>query len=148
MHDHRTYFSDICDEFLNGTFVCCCSQARGGNRCANTICENRGVCRSLSFDSRCACLDESYSGRLSEIKAGQLMTREIISGSWASVAIAAMLMIIVFVDALDGLKYAFGMDIMGNETAKKEKRQAPIYYLRQYASLYLEGANRTEWTTP
>ena len=56
------------------------------------------------------------------------MARDIIAKSWASVAIAAMLMAAMFVMTLDVLKYGFSMDIIDEEAEKKKKREAPIFF--------------------
>ena len=131
-------FSGVCNEFSNNTFFCRCAQGWQGNRCqsridhcTNITCQNDGVCRSLPLDHECECLAESYSGRSCEIKSRRLVTRQIISKSWACVAIVALGLVAAFIVAIDVLKYVFGVDFIGKRAKKtKAKKCKPSTYVR------------------
>ena len=103
----------------NGSnFLCLCSNGYNGvycelkiNLCDIITCENRGVCQMNNMEWQCHCLDATYYyGDHCQYKTNQLRVREIISKSFASVAIGAIVTTCSFVILMDILKYAFHID--------------------------------------
>ena len=86
------------------------------NYCQNVTCENKGVCRSLFLNYTCECLTSGFSGRHCEIIGHQTRVYQILSKSFASVAIAAIVTLVVFVLVMDVLKYVFGIDVTAAES--------------------------------
>ena len=87
----------ICNETANNTQRCTCSSDWQGthcetsvNYCGNVTCLNNGVCRSRSQNYTCDCLGSRYSGRHCEVKSSQLKAHQVVSRSFAFVAICAM----------------------------------------------------------
>ena len=128
----------ICQDLNNGSIVCHCAAGWQGehcqtqiDHCTNVTCENRAICRSLPYDYLCECLNDNYSGRFCEIKTQRLVTRQVISRSWAYVAILIMLMEALFIIILDVLKYGFGIDPIRKKIEKRRPKvssRAPIYF--------------------
>ena len=98
------------------------------NYCENITCLNKGVCRPLFLHSKCECV-YGYSGDLCEITATELIIHQMISKSFAYVAIIAMAIVAVFIIIMDVLKYCFGIDpaceevepVRQNKRAKRQK---------------------------
>ena len=90
------------------------------NHCVNVTCQNNGVCQPLFRDYRCACSSSGFSGRHCEITAGSLAARQIVSRSFAYVAIVCLVGVFVLVLALDILKYVFHVD---DTTSKDHQRK-------------------------
>ena len=106
-----------CHETANGTFLCTCPSNWQGlrcekpvNYCSNATCLNNGVCRSSSKNYTCECLGSSYSGRHCEVKSSQMELHQAVSRSFAYVAICALLLVMLFIVAMDVMKYCFGID--------------------------------------
>ena len=92
------------------------------NHCANVICQNNGVCQPLFRDYRCACSGSGYSGRHCEITSGSLAVRQIVSRSFAYVAIICIVGVFAFMVVLDILKYVFHVD---HTYTNKNRRRKP-----------------------
>lgn len=124
------FFLGSCEEFANATFRCRCSPGWEGdhcekriNRCKNVTCENRGVCRSMLLDYQCECLGESYSGRHCEIVSTKTMALQTFSKSVSYVCIIIIISFVLFIVAMDVLKYGFGIDPVANERKVQRKVQ-------------------------
>ena len=101
----------------NTEFLCICVADWMGihcetivNYCQNITCQNNGVCRSLFGDYKCECLGDSYSGRHCEITKNTIYILQIVSKSFASIAIIFIISVFVFVGTLDVLKHVFHID--------------------------------------
>lgn len=82
------------------------------NYCSNVKCLNRGVCRALFRNFTCECLGDNYSGLYCEITATRIIVFQILSKSFASVAILIIVSFIIFIIMMDILKYFFGIDVV------------------------------------
>jgi hypothetical protein len=118
------------------TFHCNCTPGHDGSNCEkNTdmcggiICENGGVCISSYPSWSCKCIDPSlYSGKLCERKSAALRTKQMLSKSFASVAITAIVAVFLFVIIMDVLKYGFKIDPVDRERQlmKAERKKKPF----------------------
>jgi hypothetical protein len=128
----------------NTKFNCTCAFGWTGihcetkiNYCENVICLNNGVCRPLLGDYKCECLGDSFSGLHCEITANHIVVRQLVSKSFAFIAILAGISVIAFVVIMDILKYCFGIDpthdelerIRQKKRAKTTKRPVIIKYM-------------------
>jgi len=89
-------------------------------------CENQGVCRSLSDNYTCECVNDNYSGDHCEIVATKIKIYRIVSKSFAYIAIISMVIVAMFVITMDILKYCFGIDPVEKEREiirRKKQRQ-------------------------
>ena len=98
----------------NTDFNCTCPDGWSGvhcetrvNYCGSIICQNSGVCLSSFKNYTCQCLGSSYSGRHCETKQNTLVALQKVTKSFASVAIACLITLLVIFITLDVLKYAF-----------------------------------------
>ena len=94
-------------------------------------CENQGVCRSLSDNYTCECVNDNYSGDHCEIIATKIKIYKIVSKSFAYIAIIAMVIVVMFVIIMDILKYCFGIDPVSEERErirrqKLAKKRKPV----------------------
>lgn len=116
-------------------FDCICKYGYDGSHCelvadmcANITCENLGVCISTYLAWTCRCPDpEMYSGIYCEHQSSALIIKQILSKSFASIAIAAIGGVFVFVIVMDVLKYGFRIDPVDRErqllrSEREEKR--------------------------
>ncbi len=135
-------------EITNTTFSCVCKFGWTSiycetkiNYCDNVTCLNNGVCRPLLGDYKCECLGDSFSGSHCEITATYVVVRQIVSKSFAYIAILAGSSVITFIVIMDILKYCFGIDPAGDELqrirrkkrAKKTKHSIVIRYTYLHA---------------
>lgn len=132
------------------TFQCDCKAGYDGircetaeNMCANINCQNNAVCFSSYPTWTCVCLDASlYSGTYCEHKSTALVIRQVLSKSFASIAITAIILVFLFVTIMDLLKYAFKIDPVDHErrlmqleeekSKKKKKKKSSslkFYYI-------------------
>lgn len=117
----------------NGSsFTCECTEGYNGryceleiNLCVNITCENRGVCSTIRFQWYCYCLDSSlYYGEYCQYKTNKLRIREILSKSFASIAIGVIITTCGFVIIMDILKYAFNIDpVIGERESYRQRRE-------------------------
>lgn len=68
------------------------------------------MCRSLFLNFTCECLTGSYYGLYCENTATKVIIYQIISKSFAYIAIIAMITVATFIVVMDILKYYFGID--------------------------------------
>ncbi|UJR24470.1 hypothetical protein I4U23_005845 [Adineta vaga] len=128
---NRCWNNGICNVLNNTTFNCTCAMNWTGLYCEtminycdeNVTCENEGVCRSLLGDYQCECLGESYSGRHCEIKSTALITHQVVSKSFASIAIVGISSIIIFIITMDIMKYCFGIDPVRGELERIRRKK-------------------------
>ena len=138
-------FVGTCSPTSIKTFLCHCTPGWWDNRCQtmNNYCQkdtcfHDGVCQPLHLNYTCRCLTDSYSGRHCEIVGNGLLTRQIISKSFAYVAIIAVTSVALFVIVMDILKYCFGIDPVGPtrkklrsmKTKRRKKRKKPVTIIR------------------
>ena len=90
------------------------------NHCANVTCQNNGVCQPLFRDYRCTCSSSGFSGRYCEITASSVVARQIVSRSFAYVAIVCLVGVFASIVVLDILKYVFHVD---DTTSKNHRRK-------------------------
>ena len=84
--------------------------------CVNIICENNGICLSSHLSWMCRCLDETfYSGKYCQHKSTALVVKQILGRSFASIVIAAIIAVFLFVIIMDILKYGFMIDPVDRE---------------------------------
>jgi hypothetical protein len=135
----KIIISGTSHQLPDSTFNCCtcvigwegCFCERKKNYCYNIICENKGVCWSLTHGFVCKCLGGSYSGEHCEITATKIKIYKIVSKSFAYIAIIAMASVAVFVIVMDILKYCFGIDPVHAERElirrqKQAKKRKPV----------------------
>jgi hypothetical protein len=124
----------------NGTnFKCQCVEGYDGiycelqvDFCANITCENRGMCQTVEMSWVCLCLDASlYYGDYCQYKTNKLKIREILSKSFAAVAIGAIVTTCTFVVIMDVLKYAFHIDPVEYDRESYRKRREARKRARQ-----------------
>ena len=111
------------------------------NQCVNVTCQNSGVCQPLFRDYRCACSSSDFSGRHCEITAGSVVARQIVSRSFAYVAIVCLAGVFAFMVVLDILKYVFHVDDITSKDRRRKlkgtvrKTKKPAVAIRfQYVS--------------
>lgn len=131
-----------CTEVTNDTFRCTCAFGWAGircetmiNYCDNVTCQNRGVCRPLLGSYKCECLGESFSGEHCENTATHIVVRQVVSKSFAFIAILALVIVVGFIVVMDILKYGFGIDPTRDELErirrqKRMKRAKPPEIVR------------------
>ena len=91
--------------------------------CSNITCENRGMCFTVDFMWKCLCLDTSlYYGDYCQFKTNKLVIREILSKSFASIAIGVISTTCGFILIMDILKYFFHIDPVEYERESYRKR--------------------------
>ena len=121
----------MCIEPSNGSFFCSCPAGWQDKHCeklvdlcTNVTCLHGGVCRASLLNYTCECLGESYSGRHCEVVASAIGVHQAVSRSFASVAIAMLTAVALFIIIMDVLKYGFGIDVAGVDPKKsKSKKQ-------------------------
>ncbi len=112
-------------------FKCECVQGYDGvyceleiDLCDNITCENNGVCITSQFMWKCICLDSSfYYGDYCQFKTKALKLREILSKSFASIAIGMIIATCVFIIVMDVLKYGFHIDPVEVERESYRQRR-------------------------
>ena len=116
------------------TFECQCSSGYDGlhcelvsDMCRNITCENHGFCIHSYQSWSCQCLDASlYSGEFCQHESSRLKAKQILSKSFAFIAILAITAVFVFVIVMDVLKYVFNIDPVDRErrllALKEEKK--------------------------
>ena len=120
-------FTCECIEGYNGRY---CELA--ADLCVNITCKNRGICTTVDQAWKCYCLDSSlYYGDYCQYKTMKLQIREILSKSFASVAIGAIVTTCGFVILMDILKYAFNIDPVMGERESYRKRCEDLKRARQ-----------------
>ncbi|CAF0838920.1 unnamed protein product [Adineta steineri] len=120
----------ICNETSKTEFICICSSDWQGsnceihmNYCQNVTCQNNGVCRSLTKNYTCECLSDSYSGRYCQIESNTLVLHQIVSKSFAFIAIIAMASVMMIVIVMDIMKYCFGIDAINKDLKRIRQRK-------------------------
>jgi hypothetical protein len=84
--------------------------------CANITCQNKGICISSYPSWKCECINEAYYyGEYCEHKHTSLIVRQVLSKSFASIAIIAIVSVFLFVITMDVLKYVFNIDPVDRE---------------------------------
>jgi hypothetical protein len=115
----------------NGSnFKCECTEGYDGvyceltvDLCANITCENRGMCQTYDLIWKCLCLDPSlYYGDYCQYETGKLKLHIILSKSFASIAIGAIITTCTLVVVMDVLKYAFNIDPVAYERESYRRR--------------------------
>jgi hypothetical protein len=93
--------------------------------CQNHKCQNAGVCQPKVSGYTCQCLQGSYSGEYCQITSNKIFMLNIVSKSFAYVAIIAILFVIIFIVIMDILKYCFGIDPTEQDLQyiRREKRK-------------------------
>lgn len=131
-------FLGTCQNLAEGKFNCTCAQHWEGhlcerevNYCSEKICYNKGQCRPLFGRAVCECLKGSYSGDQCEIVEEKLVVSQMISKSFAYIAIIVLCSVIAFVVVMDILKYCFGIDPVEEDRQylreqKAKKRRQPV----------------------
>lgn len=120
----------IYSKTLNSTFNCTCKPGWEGincerkiNYCHNITCQNKGVCRPLFLGYVCECLSGSYSGPFCEITAARIIIYQIVSKSFAYIAILALITVAIFIIIMDILKYCFGIDPTREELERIRRKK-------------------------
>lgn len=138
----------------SSTFDCQCLLGYDGlncetsiNMCSNITCENQAICKSSHLSWSCQCLDSSlYSGTYCEQKSSSLTAKEILSKSFAIVAIIFICLVVSFVIIMDVLKYVFNIDPVDRELRRmrleqekkeqkkfRKKKPTKVYFVSSYA---------------
>jgi len=96
--------------------------------CTNITCENSGICVSSYLSWTCRCLDSTiYTGLYCQVKSSSLKQKELLSKSFAIIAIVALSCVVAFVIIMDILKYVFNIDPVDRERRRlrleNEKQQ-------------------------
>ncbi|CAF2035575.1 unnamed protein product [Rotaria magnacalcarata] len=112
-------FKCECIEGYDGTYC-----ELGIDLCVNITCENRGICQTVAMQWKCSCLDSAYYyGDLCQFKTNKLKIREILSSSFAFIAIGVISVTCGFVIVMDVLKYVFHIDPVECERDNYRKRR-------------------------
>jgi hypothetical protein len=123
--------SGTCNTTGNAS-TCVCAIGRTGvhceyevDVCSNITCQNNGICISNSGNWSCSCISSVlYSGTYCQIKSSSLRTKEIVSRSFAGVAIGCLATVVGFVVIMDILKYFFNIDPVENEFRSWKDKKA------------------------
>jgi hypothetical protein len=115
----------------NGSdFKCDCVEGYHGiycqldiDLCDNITCENGGMCQTIDFMWKCTCLDSAYYyGVYCQLKTNKLVVLQVLSKSFASIAIATIITTCSFIVVMDILKYIFHIDPVRYERDSYRKR--------------------------
>ena len=139
-------FGGSCNQTANSS-LCKCPEGKTGANCQSEVpvcssikCENGAKCVSSFGNWSCRCSnDQLYSGTYCENKASSLKAKEVVSRSFAAVAIACLATVITFVLVLDVLKYGFKIDATANDIETKRRQ---YYERRRDAQRKRMGLNR------
>ncbi|CAF0946542.1 unnamed protein product [Rotaria sordida] len=112
-------------------FKCECMEGYNGvyceltvDLCGNITCENNGICQTVELMWQCLCLDTTfYYGDYCQFKTSTLKIKEMLSKSFASIAIGAIVTTCTFVIVMDVLKYVFHIDPVEYERDNYRKRR-------------------------
>ncbi|CAF1380989.1 unnamed protein product [Adineta steineri] len=111
--ENTCFNNGICDTILDSTFNCTCALGY------------EGVCRPLLLGYSCECLKGSYYGEHCEITTRRIIIYQIVSKSFAYIAILAMISVAIFIIVMDILKYGFGIDLTRREVEQiRREKQA------------------------
>jgi hypothetical protein len=120
-----------CNETSNET-NCICPRGKTGlhcesevDICSNISCQNKGQCISSYGNWSCLCTNPTlYSGLYCQTESSSLRTKQMVSRSFAGIAIGCIVTVITFVLIMDILKYLFHIDpVDKNFRTKKEKKE-------------------------
>ena len=119
----------ICNEISNTTFVCICKSGWQGSHCQTKIsycedvtCQNGGICQTSFLNYTCRCLGKAYSGQYCEITTVSTRVLQMVSKSFAYIAILVMISAAMLIIIMDVLKYFFHIDPVHREIQQKKKR--------------------------
>ena len=138
-----------CNGTSKSNFNCSCSSDWTGDRCErkfdychNITCKNGGSCRPLVGNFTCDCPTEDYSGEFCENLSPKIKVLQLVSKSFAFVAILSIVSVAIFVIVMDVLKYFFNIDPsrVELERLQREKRRRVI----AVRFLYVPHGVRTE----
>ena len=123
-------YGGTCNQ-TTGSTDCHCPYGKNGdhcenelNICANITCENRGQCVSSFGNWTCRCINDNfYTGTYCEHRSSYLVVREIISRSFAAVAIGCMATVVSFVVIMDLLKYGCHIDPVADERRSQREKE-------------------------
>lgn len=154
--DSISFVVGTCIQISNTAFQCQCAPGWEDeicqtmiNYCSDDICLNAGVCQSSLLSYSCLCLAGSYAGRTCEVAEKRLVTLQMVSRSFAYVAIIAIVGVAIVVVVLDILKYCFGIDPVHRKRQKKKsrqrkKRKKPVQIIRfKYIHAPSQNVDRT-----
>ena len=121
------YVSGACHETSSTTYACTCVHGWQGahcetqmDLCKNISCLNRGVCRSSLLNYSCQCLGINYSGRHCEVTGNAIIVHQVVSRSFAYIAIIALVSAALWIVVMDVMKYCFGIYPVGNKDTNKQ----------------------------
>jgi len=125
------YFSSIgtCHE---QNFTCSCRLGWQGAHCQHKIdycqgvsCHDHGFCRSVPDKQTyiCECFGDSYYGEHCEHTSNKIYVKQVVSKSFAYVAILALCSVALFVLIMDILKYCFGIDPVDRERRRLQQEK-------------------------
>jgi len=124
-----------CKVLSNSTFNCTCAPGWEGIHCENKIdlcksnpCQNKALCRTLLLNYSCECLGSDFSGRHCEITSTKLLLLNIVSKSFAYIAILAISTVVMFIIIMDILKYCFGIDPVEEERERMRRERRRKYF--------------------
>ncbi len=131
--DSTCLYGGVCNTTSNVT-SCICPTGKTGDQCqytvdvcANISCQNDAQCISTYGNWSCLCTNtEIYSGTYCQIKSSSLRMKEMVSRSFAGIAIGCIATVLGFVFIMDILKYFLNIDPVGGElrsVRKKRERQ-------------------------
>jgi hypothetical protein len=83
--------------------------------CVNITCQNKGVCISTYLSWSCRCLAAYFYGNYCEYQSTEFVVKQVLSKSFASVAITAIIAVFLFVIIMDILKLVFQIDPVDRE---------------------------------
>ena len=119
----------LCQPFVSSNLSCSCGSGWQGSHCQALInycrensCLNGGICRPLLLGYQCLCLSD-FSGESCEMTSRKTETLQIVSKSFAYVAITAICLVFLITVVFDILKYVFGMDLVRVELQKIRKKK-------------------------
>ena len=129
-------YGGICNSTVNQTTCKCPAGKLGGHCqdevdiCKNITCQNHGQCVSKYGNWSCLCINtDLYSGTYCQIKSSSLRIKEIVSRSFAGVAIGCISAVIGFILIMDMLKYCFDINPVDHELQSWKEKKA--YQRRQ-----------------
>ncbi|CAF1019835.1 unnamed protein product [Adineta ricciae] len=97
----------------------------------NVTCFNWGVCQSLLLKYTCQCLVTSYWDRHCDLNSKETIALQIVSKSFASVAIFIIIITVIFILIMDILKSCFNIDPTSKKSPriKRRKRATIVQYV-------------------